>query len=161
MDILTPKGQETLKQERRALDLFSASYGAFSFVETPKDKPADLDGFIYKDGVLIAGVEVKCRMMTAVDLREKFNREWLITDDKIDRGVSVCEKLCIDYKGFLYLVPDDLLLIVPIWSYSSGTYTSEIRRESTKTQKTVNGGEIVRLNAYVDVSRAKAVVQKS
>lgn len=156
MDILTPKGQETLAQERDAINLFLQSFPGFEFIETPKDTPADIDGIITKNGVMISGVEVKCRNMTADDLVNKYKNQWLITADKLDRGVNVCERLGIDFRGFLYLVPHNMLLIVPIFSYRDG-WVAEPEYEMTKTQATVNGGVAERLNAYVDVSKAKVI----
>lgn len=156
MDILTSKGQETLAQEREATSLFLQSFPGFDFIETPKDTPADIDGIIIKDGVMISGVEVKCRMMTADDLVNKYNNQWLVTADKLDRGVSACERLGIDFRGFLYLVPDKMLFIVPIFSYKDG-WLVEPDYEITKTQASVNGGIAERLNAYVDVSKAKVI----
>lgn len=156
MDILTPKGQETLAQERDAINLFLQSFPGFEFIETPKDTPADIDGIITKNGVMISGVEVKCRNMTADDLVNKYKNQWLITADKLDRGVNVCERLGIDFRGFLYLVPHNMLFIVPIFSYKDG-WVTEPEYEMTKTQATVNGGVAERLNAYVDVSKAKVI----
>lgn len=158
MDILTPKGQETREQEKEALTLFRETFRDFEFFETPKHLPADIDGLIVKDGTLISGVEVKCRNMTIGNLRDDYSNRWLITADKIDRGVAVCKGLGIDFRGFLYLVPDNMLLIVPIWSYEKG-YVADIEYENSKTQATVNGGTAFRLNAYVDVSGAKAIAQ--
>lgn len=156
MDILTPKGQETLKQEADAIDLFLEKYSSYDFVETPKDQPADVDGFIFKDGVLLSGVEIKCRMMTLSDLMGKYEGRWLITHDKIERGAAVCRSLGIDFRGFLYLVPEARLLVVKLWDHKSGKYC-EMDVEETRTQATVNGGSIVRLNAYVDVRDARVV----
>lgn len=156
MDILTPKGQVTLAQEREAINLFLQSSPGFEFIETPKDTPADIDGIITKNGVMISGVEVKCRNMTADDLVNKYKNQWLITADKLDRGVNVCERLGIDFRGFLYLVPHNMLFIVPIFSYKDG-WVTEPEYEMTKTQATVNGGIAERLNAYVDVSKAKVI----
>lgn len=156
MDILTPKGQETLAQERDAINLFLQSFPGFEFIETPKDTPADIDGIITKNGVMISGIEVKCRTMTVDDLAAKFHYQWLITADKLDRGVDVCERLGIDFRGFLYLVPNKMLFIVPIFSYKDG-WVTEPEYEMTKTQATVNGGFAERLNAYVDVSKAKVI----
>lgn len=158
MDILTPKGQQTLIQERQAVQIFTSNFPGFNFIETPKDQPADIDGFIVKDGTIISGVEVKCRMMTADELANKFKHQWLVTADKLDRGVSACERLGVDFRGFLYLVPDKMLLIVPIFSYKDGWLT-EPEYEMTKTQATVNGGIAERLNAYVDVSKAKVIAE--
>lgn len=156
MDILTPKGQETLAQEREAISLFLQSFPGFEFFETPKDTPADIDGVIVKNGTMISGVEVKCRTMTAMELKERFNMQWLVTADKLDRGVSACERLGIDFRGFLYLVPDKMLIIVPIFSYKKG-WLIEPEYDVTKTQATVNGGIAERLNAYIDVSEAKFI----
>lgn len=158
MDILTPKGQITRQQEATALSIFLERFPSYDFVETPKDKPADIDGFIYKDHVLVSGVEVKCRMMSYHDLMNKFNAEWLITYDKIERGISLCRSLGVDFRGFLYLVPDRTLVIVKLWDFKTGE-TACMELEESKTQATVNGGSIVRLNAYVDVSHATVIAQ--
>ena len=164
MDILTPKGQETLGQERMAIRLFTESFPGFDFIETPKDRPADIDGFVVQlhpgnsTGTLICGVEVKCRNMTVDQLRGEYNNRWLVTADKIDRGVAICKGLGIDFRGFLYLVPNKMLLIVPIWSYEKG-YVADIEYEQTQTQATVNGGLAMRLNAYIDTGKAKVVAE--
>lgn len=156
MDILTPKGLETLAQEREAIQIFMSNFPGFEFIETPKDTPADIDGFIIKDGTIISGVEVKCRMMTADELAKKFNYQWLVTAHKLDRCVALCKRLGVDFRGFLYLVPDKMLFIVPIFSYKDG-WLIEPEYEMTKTQATVNGGIAERLNAYIDVSKAKVI----
>ena len=158
MDVLTPKGMETREQEIQAVKLFLTNFPAFEFVETPKDLPASMDGLIVRDGTLVYGVEVKCRMMTSEDLREKFENRWLVTADKIDRCVNICNELGIGFRGFLYLVPDKMLLIVPIWDYGKG-YIADIEYEATETQATVNGGVAVRQNAYIDVSAAKVMIE--
>lgn len=132
------------------------SFRGFEFVETPKDKPADIDGFIVKENTVLSGVEVKCRNMTSDELVNKYKNQWLITSDKLDRGVRVCESLGIDFRGFLYLVPDKMLLIVPIFTYKDG-WVAEVDYDFTETQATVNGGTARRLNAYVDVSKAKII----
>ena len=107
---------------------------------------------------MIAGVEVKCRNMTMDTLTKDFGKKWLVTADKIDRCVNVCKALGIDFRGFLYLVPDNMLLIVPIWSYDNG-YTCKIDREVTETQRTVNGGIAMRENAYIHLENVKAIRQ--
>lgn len=157
MDILTPKGQETLKHEREAIRLFTENFRDFGFVETPKDRPADIDGFITK-GAIVSGVEVKCRNMTAYALKTVHNNRWLITADKLDRGIAICRSLGVDFRGFLYLVPDRILYIVPIWHYEKG-FVADVEIDRTETQATVNGGTALRLNAYVDVSKATCVAE--
>jgi hypothetical protein len=158
MDILTPKGQETLQQEQMAIRMFTENFRGFDFVETPKDKPADIDGFIVKDGVLVSGVEVKCRNMSAYELKTHFKNRWLITENKLSRGIGLCRSLGVDFRGFLYLVPDKLLMIVPLWSFDRG-YIADIVVDHATTQATVNGGTALRLNAYVDVAHAKCIAE--
>jgi len=160
MDILTPKGQMTVKQEKAAIRIFLERYRDFSYVETPKDQPADIDGFICKGTTMVSGVEVKCRMMSYHDLMHKFNSEWLITYDKIERGISICRSLGIDFRGFLYLVPEQILMIVKIWDYKTRE-DCIMKIEETRTQATVNGGSIVRLNAYVDVSNGTVIREEN
>lgn len=159
MDILTPKGQETVAQERRAIELFNKQFPQLKIIETPKDKPVRLDGFIYSTahGEIVSGFETKCRNMSLDDLRSKYNNEWLITADKITEGVKLCDALGIHFHGLLYLVPDDTLLVVPIWANGADEYSSKITFRETETQKTVNGGTITRLNAFVDVSKATQI----
>jgi hypothetical protein len=141
-----------------AIRLFMENFPGFDFIETPKDQPADIDGFITKGPTIISGVEVKCRNMTAQDLSGKFNNRWLITSDKLDRGIALCRSLGVDFRGFLYLVPDKMLFVVPIWSVKGGMQ-ADIEVERTVTQATVNGGDALRLNAYVDVSKAKVLAE--
>lgn len=141
-----------------AIQIFLGKYPSYDFIETPKDEPADIDGFIIRNGTLVSGVEVKCRMMTLEDLRGKYDNQWLITYDKIERGISVCRSLGVDFRGFLFLVPEQILLIVRIWDFKTGE-TVGMELEETRTQATVNGGSIVRLNAYVDVSHATVIAQ--
>lgn len=143
-------------QEQDAIQSFLGKYPTFDFVETPKDKPADIDGFIFKGATLVSGVEVKCRMMTLNDLMTKFNGEWLITHDKVERGTELCRRLGIDFRGFLYLVPENRLIIVKLWDEAAQT-ACDMRVERTETQATVNGGVAHRLNAYIPVRHATII----
>ena len=158
MDILTPKGQETVRQERSALALFTEKFPDYGVVETPKDKPADIDGFIVRGTTLTAGFEVKCRNMTAHELKNQFGNRWLVTADKLERGANICRGLCIPFKGFLYLVPDNMLIIKTIWTPKDG-YDTGIDYMQSETQATVNGGTALRINAYIDVSGATVIAE--
>lgn len=143
-----------------AIQSFLGRYRDFDFIETPKDEPADIDGFIIRNGTLVSGVEVKCRMMTLEDLRGKYDNQWLITYDKIERGINVCRSLGVDFRGFLYLVPSRTLLIVKLWDHKT-RYMAKMDLDESRTQATVNGGSIVRLNAYVDMHDATVIREES
>jgi hypothetical protein len=138
--------------------MFRERFKHVEFIETPKHEPADIDGFVVANDVISCGVEVKCRNMTASELKNQFGNRWLITADKLERGMKVSRALCVPFRGFLYLVPDKMLLIVPIWDPAKG-WNPNIDHEYTETQATVNGGTARRLNAYVDVSGATVIAE--
>lgn len=146
-------------QEAAAIRIFLEKYRDFDFIHTPKGEPADIDGFITDETTLISGVEIKCRMMTCDQLFHDYKGRWLITYDKIERGISICRSLGVDFRGFLYLVPDETLLIVKIWDHRTHE-TVDMDLEETRTQATVNGGSIVRLNAYISIAGATVVCPK-
>lgn len=148
----------TKLQEREAIVLFEESFPGYKFIETPKDLPADIDGLVIHKDKLVSCVEVKCRNMTMDTFANQYGKQWLVTADKIDRCVSVSKSLGIDFRGFLYLVPEKTLLIVPIWSYEKG-YVCQIDRQMSETQATVNGGTAMRENAYIHVENVTAIRQ--
>lgn len=152
LDILTPLGQKSALQERDMLDSLRITFPGSMFVNTPKNDPAKVDGFTIKGDQITSCFESKCRKMTRQQL-SSWGDEWLVTYEKILHGAKLSRTLGVPFFGFLYLVPDSLILIVKITN-SAGELLPKIRLDRTETQKTVNGGKIVRTNAYIDVSTA-------
>ena len=158
LDVNSPKGQESLEHELRAVQLWQHHYTEFTYVHTPKDGPAYVDAVIINnESQLVAVVEQKSRNMSLEQL-QKWDMEWLITYDKIESGRYVANALGVPYIGFLYLIPDDLLITQKI-SDKDGKWTCHFRTDITETQETINGGKIERLNAYIDVTGAKHIRQ--
>jgi hypothetical protein len=158
MDILTPKGEETRKQEVRAIDILLRNMKGYHYVDTPKEKPAIIDGFITKGGFIAYACEVKCRTMTKQTLETDYQNRWLVTLDKIIAAREVAGALCVPLVGLLYLVPDDLLLVQRICEEPDnqlGLFATSMILETTVTQRTVNGGTAKRTNAYIDMTNAK------
>jgi hypothetical protein len=87
-------------------------------------------------------------------LRGKWGDEWLVTMDKIEHAKAASAALCVPLYGFLFLVDEGLLLTQKITD-ESGQYCVRFRVDRTETQRTVNGGSIVRCNAFIDMSNAK------
>ena len=145
LDIATPKGQQTLEQEQIVAAWLESRNT--KYIQTPKDKPAKVDAILMRDGVLIGVAETKCRTMTLDALRRNFDNEWLLTEAKIKDATQIATGLCVPLVGFLYLVGDDVLLSVNL-------LTAPRRVANTLTQRTVNGGSIVRANAYVKMDHA-------
>lgn len=155
MDILTPRGQRTARDESAAYRLWEQSNPGWSVIQTPKDQPASVDAFLVWEGEIRAVVECKCRY--GIDFHgfeAKFDSEWLVTMDKVIRGASVARELCVPLVGFLTFADTGQLLCKEIADHT-GQFTVPFRCENTLTQRTVNGGEAVRANAYINMRGAK------
>lgn len=156
VDILTPKGEETLRQELRAIELLQKKFPGVRYVHTPKNKPASVDAVLVKDSEIVAVVETKCRQMTLNDLLFKFEGDWLVTWDKVSCGRDAASYFCVPFVGILYLVPDDTLLVQKI-SDANGDWSVPMRIKQTETQRTVNGGTAIRYNAYISMENATKI----
>lgn len=157
MDILTPAGQETLMQERRAVQIFREHYPDLHYVNTDKDSPVSIDAVITKDNSIVAAAECKCRQMTEEEFFQQYDGQWLLTYDKLARAKELAGLMYVPLIGLLYLVPDDILLVKTLVR-RDGTFDVSFSVDKTRTQATVNGGEAVRDNAYIDMNDAKILV---
>lgn len=155
LDINTPRGQETLAQERRVAEIVAAAAPGVAYLGTPKGEPAAVDAILTRGTDLIAVAETKCRNLTREQLAG-YGDEWLVTWDKIMRARSVALGLGVPLIGFLYLTPEDRLLSLRITD-ASGALLVPIRIESTLTQATVNGGTARRNNAYLSLASAREI----
>jgi len=151
LDILTEKGRQSLRYEDRMLGAIKKNYGV-DIVETDKDSPALCDGFMVRNGVTTGVFESKCRNATVQDF-EKWG-SWLVTYAKIDGLAWMSNKLCIPSIGFLYSIPDDVILMWQITDIE-GNYKFQFKVEKTITQATINGGEAERENAYLPIREAQ------
>lgn len=148
LDIATPKGQVSLRDEQIVARWFNRKE-AHRYLQTPKDSPAKVDAILSRGEEIIGLAETKCRYnITLQDFKRKFHNEWLVTWEKVESGLKMAEQLCVPLYGFLYLVDDDTLLIVNLSK-------AKIRREFTETQETINGGTIVRENAFISMEGAQ------
>ena len=158
LDVNSPKGQESLEHELRAVELWQHVYQDFTYIHTPKNGAALVDAVIIdNDANVMAVVEQKSRNMSLEQL-QNWNNEWLITHAKIEAGRNTGMALGVPFIGFLYLIPDDLLITKQL-SNAKGEWTCEFRVDKTETQETINGGKIVRDNAYIDLTEAKHIRQ--
>ena len=153
LDILTPRGQITLMQERRAIAILAHHYGDYHFIPTPKGLPATIDGIVVHSNALFAIAEVKCRTMTLDTFKRQFNSQWLVTYDKIEGGRRLADGMQVQLWGLLYLVSDDVLLCKTLYRPDRGWLTAFGVRK-TETRATVNGGIANRDNAYIDMTSA-------
>ena len=160
MDILTERGQQSLADEQEAQDIFISNYPRYQYAQTPKEKPADIDAFLIRDGIIGAVVETKCRYdVNLEEFKQRYSCKWLVTFDKILRGKQVADALCIKLVGFLYIVQSKTLLVQTI--SENGLYVPNIKIMTTQTQATINGRSAIRSNAFIDMSASKALVLKN
>jgi hypothetical protein len=160
LDINTPKGQATLKDELRAGTLFERRYPQLEVIGIKKDEASAVDAMIRnhsRNQEITACVETKCRYdCTLQTFIGRYGCRWLVTFDKIRKGMDVAELLCIPLLGFLYIPSDDVLLWKVIFDPKLGLMVP-IKVDRTTTQKTINGGEIERANAYIDMDGAEQI----
>jgi hypothetical protein len=148
LDILTPNGQVSLKDEQIVADWVNGFDGR-QYIQTPKKLPAKVDAILVKHNSIVGVVETKCRYnLSLLKFQTEFKNEWLVTWEKVKGGLQLAEGLCVPLFGFLYLVDDDTLLIREI---------SEkiLRTQVTATQRTINGGIAIRENAFIEMNDAK------
>lgn len=153
LDINTPKGQLTLAQEQELIAKILEGKEGYQVIQTPKSEASDVDGFFCKGDQILMVMENKCRDMSLEQLKN-WGNEWLVTYEKIVNGANVCKQLKVPFYGFLYLVPDKVALSIRL-ADKDGNFLPNIRLARTETQKTVNGGKVVRTNAYISMDGAK------
>lgn len=158
LDINTPRGQQTLTDEQKAVAIFNAKHPDFMYVHTDKRTMAKADALLVKDGALAGLVLTSCRYRCTVQTFElNWNYEWLVTWRKIALGAWLAKHLQTPLYGFLYVVDSDVLLIQPLYSPTRpepDRWRTPIRTDMTETQATVNGGLALRRNAFIKIDKA-------
>ena len=156
LDIKSKRGRSSLRFEQEAIEKFSLAHPEYRFIETPKDRPAAVDGVFMKGGVINSVVEVKTRNVTNEEMRNRFENKWLVTADKIDAGRAAGSLLGVPFVGLLYLIPDETLLALRITN-ERGEWAFRFERKETTTQKTINGGQVERVNAFLPLATAREI----
>jgi hypothetical protein len=149
LGILTDKGRATVRQEGEMLDFLSNKWKVqyVSVDKQTENSTAYIDGFFVRDGTVVSAFESKCRQKW-----EDYD-SLIITADKLDRGATLAAMLVIPYIVLAYIVEKRLIYY---WKVTDirGVFQFKIKRENTVTQKTIAGGEVTRLNAFLPVSEA-------
>lgn len=139
--------------ERRAMEAFSTQFG-MGWVETPRGKPARVDGLLVKNGELNGVGEVKCRYnLTLQHFTNAFDMEWLVTLSKIEKCKEVAQGLQVPFIGFMFLADegDNGLLL---WKRLDQI---ELETRWTDSKKNCNGGHAHRLNAFIPMNQCRAL----
>lgn len=155
LDCETPMGQLFIKEQKRVEKMISNC--GYTVVSTScNDHRSDIILSKEIEGRLtICGVgEIKARIsaggrpLTVDYLRE--NGGYLITSDKLKYGAMMSSMLSAPFFVIVSVIADQTILI---WKITDklGDYTEKFVTRETKTIKTVNGGEVVRTNAFLSM----------
>lgn len=157
LDINTPRGRKAAQLQAEALSIVTDACGV-RFVTTSDIDSAFIDAMaINADNEVQAVAEVKSRDMTEAQLK-RFGNEWLLTYEKILHGALIAKYLRVPFIGVLYLIPDAKVMTIVI-ADKDGELIAPIRINRTETQKTINGGKIIRTNAYLNMDSARIYEQ--
>jgi hypothetical protein len=157
--INTPEGQKFLAFERRAYELYWRNNSDLEIVETDKARPAKVDAFLVRDSVTESIVLTATRNFSLERLCGEFEKEWLLTYQKLVDGALIADMLCVSLYGFLYLIPDDCLLTKRL--YEKGVWLAAVRPENDlPTKATCNGGVVTRPNGMIDMRGAKIIYNR-
>ena len=148
----TPEGKATLLHEARCYEIYEQHYPV---TVQRINKVSQLDAFIIKDGEIVGAIEQKSRSMTLRELDK--HGSWLISNSKIQAGQTVSRLLRMPFYGFLYLVPDDTLLIWRITN-DEGVQLFEYQMKNTRTIATMHGGYKKRINAFLPITEIEDIL---
>lgn len=156
LDIHTPKGQESLRNEEKMLKYISNCWGV-EIIQTNKNESAVCDGFLVKDCVIVALFESKCRKLLYEEMEEYGS--WLITHEKIKQCRLLSEYLKVPFIGFLYLIKSNMVMFWKITD-EDGKYNFTFETANTETKRTINDGITIRENAFLPFSNGEIVQER-
>lgn len=154
MDIHTPKGQESRQQERDAVRIFNTHFPdtTYKFAHDFNSKLAISGGLINKRNELIGVVKTKCRQDSLATFQTTYRWEWMITKAAMIDAAAFADTRLVPLWGFLYLVPQKILLIKML--YHNGEWKVRQSSRQTESQATINGGTATRMNMFLDIRDA-------
>jgi|APGre2960657404_1045060.scaffolds.fasta_scaffold147837_3 hypothetical protein len=147
LDCNTPNGRIYINHAYDVMDRVAQKFRAKA-VFTDDDGIADIDALFTRDNKLVAIAEIKSRNLTKEQL-EKFG-SYLITQDKIERGIALSVALQVPYFVMVKLITSDMIAMWKITDHH-GMVECKSYCEVTTTKATCNGGEANRLNAFLSI----------
>jgi hypothetical protein len=106
-----------------------------------------VDGFAAKQGEVTHIIEFKSRNESMESL-ERFGT-YLISYDKIENGLQICRMMRVPFILIVYLIKDGVVMGAEIGDEYGVTVEMEITE--TRTQKSIEGGSVIRRNAFIDL----------
>lgn len=134
------------KYEEIAFDYLLKKYGWKVFTSP---RYALVDGVATQDNTITHVVEFKSRNISI----ERLTRmgSYLISHDKVVNGLKMSQMLCVPFILVVYLIDSDMVMGVQIGDEHGPTLDIETRE--TFTQKTIEGGQVKRNNAFIGIDK--------
>ena len=151
VDMTTDTVLNTFKQEVRCIELWQQNNPMHDYITTNKLGTAVVDGFIIRDGVMLAAVEQKSRNLSLSMLFDVYGGELLVDENKWEHCIQVSKLLNMPFVMWTYLVPDDLVLSTMI-SNDRGYPLVKFEKVEGDYQESANGGRVKKRVAYFDVT---------
>lgn len=126
----------------------------FDYTYSMTENFAPLDGVLMRDNKIHKIVEVKVRWMSLEELKERGS--YLISESKLQHGRAVSRAFHAPFFILLYLVESDNIVSIKI-TREDGEFITPFTTETTTTKKTMHGGSVERLNAFVSLHRLEVI----
>lgn len=123
----------------------------YSFLKFADSVPARADGVLYKNGEIVALVEIKVRDTTLKQV-EKWG-SWLITKEKIDILGDISQHLQLPLIGVLATLQDRKVRVALLTDEDNKL--KKIPYMESRTQESINGGNTIRENYLIPYKMLK------
>ncbi len=160
----TVEGQRLLEEEREAVKMFLKHFPNLGWIDTPKQHPVTVDGFLYlsrksEAQCLSAVVEVKTRRTTVEEQNERYGPDMLITTDKLLRGSEMSRACYAPFVIMEWFVNDRTLLV---WKVTDrrGKFIVPFTTKQMNVRKSLTGGRTQRACSILPMSHAKTYKDK-
>jgi hypothetical protein len=158
MDVNSVKGREAIKRVKEAIS--KIDYLGSHTVWFPDHSFIEYDGYFVKDGTVIGLFEAKTRNAAVQDGKilygGKLYDEYMITLNKIVSGVSIAKGHRINAYIVVNFEINNVVAVFKTFDYATGE-AMPYRWANTWTQRSINGGQANRENAFIDMSYAHLI----
>jgi len=140
----TEQGKVYIQKEQALAEYIGRAYNATA-IELGNNT-THTDRLFVRDNKAVCIAEIKNRNMSLSQL-QSFD-SYLISYEKIDRGIALSSHLHVPFFLFVYLIESDDIVYWKI-SNETGKEICNYTVERTKTKADCTGGSAVRENAYI------------
>ena len=137
--------------EHRMFEYLSERYD-LTFATT--ENFAQLDGVLMSNNKIHRICEVKVRFMSLEALKKMGS--FLISYNKLQAGRDASRAFRAPFVILVYLVESDNIISLKITN-DDGEFITGFKKEVTRTNYDINGGEAYRENAYIELDRLSLI----